>query len=51
VADLTADGACGYCFSMMPLQVQNQVRHGTDIVRCEACGVILTAPEPAGDQG
>ena len=51
VAELTADGACGHCFSMMPLQVQNQVRHGTDLVRCEACGVILTAPEPAGDQG
>ena len=45
VAELTADGACGYCFSMMPLQIQNEVRHGTDLVRCEACGVILTAPE------
>ena len=45
VAELTADGACGYCFSMMPLQIQNEVRHGTDLVRCEACGVILTSPE------
>jgi predicted nucleic acid-binding Zn-ribbon protein len=51
VAELTADGACGHCFSVMPLQVQNQVRHGGDLVRCEACGVILTAPEPAGEQG
>jgi predicted nucleic acid-binding Zn-ribbon protein len=45
VAELTGDGACGYCFSMMPLQIQNEVRHGADLVRCEACGVILTAPE------
>ncbi|MSR36936.1 MAG: hypothetical protein EXR95_09925 [Gemmatimonadetes bacterium] len=49
VADLTGDGACGHCFSMMPLQIQNEVRHGNDLVRCEACGVILTAPE--GEQG
>jgi predicted nucleic acid-binding Zn-ribbon protein len=49
VSELTADGACGHCFSMMPLQVQNQVRHGTDLVRCEACGVILTAPESVGE--
>ncbi len=49
VAELTADGACGCCFSVMPLQIQNEVRHGADLVRCEACGVILTAPE--GEQG
>jgi predicted nucleic acid-binding Zn-ribbon protein len=49
VAELTGDGACGYCFSVMPLQIQNEVRHGSDLVRCEACGVILTAPE--GEQG
>jgi predicted nucleic acid-binding Zn-ribbon protein len=49
VAELTGDGACGYCFSVMPLQIQNEVRHGAELVRCEACGVILTAPddEPA----
>lgn len=51
VAGLTADGACGHCFSVMPLQVQNEVRHGADLVRCEACGVILTAPDPEADQG
>lgn len=51
VAELTHDGACGHCFGMMPLQIQNQVRHGADLVRCEACGVILTAPEPEGDEG
>ena len=50
VSELTDDGACGHCFSVMPLQVQNEVRHGADLVRCEACGVILTAPEPPDDQ-
>ena len=51
VAELTQDGACGCCFSVMPLQIQNEVRHGADLVRCEACGVILTAPEPEGEEG
>jgi predicted nucleic acid-binding Zn-ribbon protein len=49
VADLTPDGACGHCFSVMPLQIQNEVRHGAELVRCEACGVILTAPDPEPD--
>lgn len=45
VASLTVDGACGSCFGVLPLQSQNEVRHGTMLVRCETCGVILTAPE------
>ncbi len=44
VAELTHDGACGHCYGMVPLQVQNEVRHGTALIRCEACGVILAAP-------
>jgi len=46
VAELTDDGACGNCFGMVPLQSQNEVRHGDALIRCEACGVILAAPEP-----
>jgi predicted nucleic acid-binding Zn-ribbon protein len=38
------DGACGNCFSVIPLQLQNEVRRGGAMVRCEACGVILTMP-------
>lgn len=49
VAELTHDGACGNCFGVMPLQVQNEVRHGRTIIRCEACGVILAAPSPEGE--
>lgn len=44
VAELTPDGACGNCFSMIPLQLQNEVRTRGGMVRCEACGVILTVP-------
>ncbi len=46
VAELTEDGACGNCFGVVPLQHQNEVRHGEVLIRCEACGVILAAPEP-----
>jgi predicted nucleic acid-binding Zn-ribbon protein len=61
VAELTADGACGNCFGIVPLQVQNEILHGDALLRCEGCGVILAAaepepevveepaPEPAGD--
>lgn len=48
VAELTPDGACGHCFGMVPLQIQNEVRHGSALLRCEGCGVILAAPEPEG---
>lgn len=41
VAALTRDGACGNCYSMLPLQKQSEVRAATRIVRCEFCGVIL----------
>ena len=46
VSELMQDGACGNCFSVVPLQVQNEIRHGTRMIRCEGCGVILT-PESA----
>ncbi len=69
VAPMSEDGACGVCFSVIPLQVQHEIRaaaggrdspagpdHGrasTPLVICEACGVIVTAPEtgdPGGDE-
>ena len=42
---LTEDGACGNCFSMVPLQLQQEIRDGADLIRCEGCGVILVAPD------
>lgn len=44
VAPMTQDGACGVCFNMIPPQLQNEVRHGETLMRCEACGVILARP-------
>jgi predicted nucleic acid-binding Zn-ribbon protein len=51
VAALHEDGACGLCFGVIPVQIQNQVRRGEGLVQCEACGVILTAePDPILDE-
>jgi len=46
VSELTDDGACGNCYGVVPLQFQNEILHGDTLIRCEACGVILAAPEP-----
>ncbi len=45
VASLTPDGACGNCYGMIPLQVQNEVRKGAVGLACEYCGVLLSAGE------
>lgn len=50
VADLTPDGACGHCYGMVPLQLQNEIRHGDALIRCEQCGAILSAPEPEDEE-
>lgn len=41
MARLMPDGACGHCFSLIPIQEQNQIRRREGLHRCEACGVIL----------
>ena len=46
VATLTPDGACGHCFGMIPLQVQNEIRSGKALIPCESCGVLLGAGDP-----
>jgi predicted nucleic acid-binding Zn-ribbon protein len=45
LAQLLPDGACGYCFSMVPIQQQVEIRRGESLRRCEACGVILYPSE------
>lgn len=45
VAPLTGDGACGHCFGMVPLQVQNEVKKGAVNIACEGCGVLLSPGE------
>lgn len=41
LAPLTSDGACGICYNVLPMQEQAEIRQGTAVRRCEACGVIL----------
>lgn len=43
LAELTVDGACGHCFSMIPIQERNEIKRKEALHRCEACGVILYA--------
>lgn len=43
LAELTSDGACGHCFSMIPIQERNEIKRKEALHRCEACGVILYA--------
>ncbi len=45
LARLTPDGACGHCFSIIPIQEQNEIRRQKALHRCEACGVILYAED------
>ena len=47
VASLTPDGACGHCFGMIPIQIQNEIRKRSVTIACEACGVLLSS----GDDG
>lgn len=47
VTRMTVNGACGVCFSLIPLQLQNEILTTAPLIRCEACGVIVTAPLPA----
>jgi hypothetical protein len=41
IVSLTPEGACGHCFNTLPIQEQAEIRRGTSLRRCEACGVIL----------
>jgi predicted nucleic acid-binding Zn-ribbon protein len=41
LAPLTAEGACGSCFNILPVQEQAEVRRGERLSRCEGCGAIL----------
>jgi uncharacterized protein len=41
LAPLTAEGACGNCFNILPVQEQTEVRRAETLHRCEGCGVIL----------
>ena len=41
-------GACGACHTAIPMNRRSQIKAGTVIDACEACGAILYPTEPAG---
>lgn len=41
LAPLTAEAACGYCYTSVTVQQEMQIREMSNIVCCEGCGVIL----------
>jgi predicted nucleic acid-binding Zn-ribbon protein len=38
------DGACGHCYTAVPMHIRQQVHQGTKLPNCEACGVLIYAP-------
>jgi predicted nucleic acid-binding Zn-ribbon protein len=50
LAELTPDGACGHCYSMIPLQLQTEIRASTAMIRCETCGVIMIPRDPGASE-
>jgi predicted nucleic acid-binding Zn-ribbon protein len=41
-------GACGGCHTAVPLNRRSQIKAGTVIDGCEACGAILYPSESSG---
>ncbi len=39
------NGACSYCFAMIPPQRQTEVKRMDDLILCEVCGCILVSPD------
>ncbi|MDX1577525.1 MAG: C4-type zinc ribbon domain-containing protein [Gemmatimonadota bacterium] len=48
LAELTADGVCGRCFTAVPKQRQADIRAGRGLAVCEGCGVILYPAQSGG---
>lgn len=46
MAPLTADGACGHCYTAVTIQQRLEVKTVSRIIRCEGCGVILYPMSP-----
>jgi predicted nucleic acid-binding Zn-ribbon protein len=44
-----ASGACGACFTTVPLSRRTQIQQGLVLEGCEMCGVILYAPDAEDD--
>lgn len=38
-------GACGHCFTAVPMHRRQEIRNVSELVVCEACGVLVYDPE------
>lgn len=41
------NGACGHCFTSVPLHIRQQIEAGQTVEMCEACGVWVYNPDQA----
>lgn len=39
-------GACGYCYTAVPLNRRQKIQNGQAVEACEACGVLIYDPGP-----
>jgi predicted nucleic acid-binding Zn-ribbon protein len=39
------NGACGHCFTSVPLHRRQKIQNGSSVEACEACGVLIYAEE------
>ncbi len=39
------DGACGHCYTAVPMHLRQQLGRGNTVATCEACGVIVYVSE------
>ena len=42
-------GACGHCFTAVPMHRRQEIHNGNSIVTCEACGVLVYETETVSD--
>lgn len=40
-------GACGHCFTAVPMHRRQEIQNASELVVCEACGVLVYDPEVA----
>lgn len=43
--------ACGHCYTAVPMHRRQEIRNDTQLVMCEACGVLVYDPDAVADGG
>ena len=39
------ENACGHCYTSVPMHLRQQIRRGSTLATCEACGVLMFLPQ------